>query len=87
VAQVFQNNIWHGHAQGCGKILLRHGLLFHSVGEEAYQTSREILGVTRFVKLKRHAFAIRHLTEIFQIRAHDRDSIGAGQVRYSAAAG
>jgi len=85
MAQILQNDVRHGHAQGGGKILFRHGLLLHGISEEANQTIGQIPGVAGLVKLDGHALAVRHLAKILKIGAHDRHSVSAGQVRDPAA--
>jgi hypothetical protein len=80
MAQIFQNDIRHGHTKGCGKILLRHLPLLCRIRQKTNQASRQILGFAGFVKLNCHPLAIGHLTKILKIRAHDRNSVGAGQV-------
>ena len=85
VAQIFQDNVRHGHAQGGGKILLCHILLFGAIGQKADQTIGKIFGVARLVKFNCHPLAIGHLAKIFQVCANNWNSVGAGQVRDSAA--
>jgi hypothetical protein len=85
MAQIFQNDVGHRHAKGRGKILLRHCLLAGRVSKEANQASGQILSVAGFVKLNRHPLAIGHLAKILKVRAHDRNSVGTGQVRDTAA--
>ena len=85
MAQILQNDVWHRHAKRRGKILLCHCLLLNGICQEANETGRQILRVARFVELNRHSFTVRHLPKIFQIRAHDRNSVGTSQMGHSAA--
>ena len=78
MAQIFQDDVGHGHAQGGGKILFRHDLLPDGVREKANQALCQILGITRLVELDSHSFAVGHLAKVFQIRANHGNSIGAG---------
>lgn len=84
VAQIFQDDVRHGHAQSGGKILLCHVLLFGGIRQKTDQTIREIFGLARLVKFNRHSLAVRHLAKIFQIGANNWDSVGASQMRDSA---
>ncbi|MGA7301752.1 MAG: hypothetical protein WBX10_15675, partial [Candidatus Sulfotelmatobacter sp.] len=76
VAQIFQDDVWHGHAQSGGKILLCHVLLFCGIRQKTDQTIREIFGVARLVKFNCHPFAVGHLAKIFQVRANDWNAVG-----------
>jgi hypothetical protein len=78
MAQIFEDDVGHGHAERGGKILFRHDLLSYGVGEKAHQARGEILGIARLVKLDCHSFAIRHLAKVFQVRADHGNSVGAG---------
>jgi hypothetical protein len=85
VAQILQNDVWHRHAKCRGKILLCHRLLLDWISQESNETGRQILRAARFVELNRHSFAVSHLPKIFQIRGHDRNSVGTSQMGHSAA--
>lgn len=83
--QVFQHDIGHGHAQSGREILLGHSLLPCRVGKKSNQAIGQIAGVAGLVELNRHPFAVGHLAKILQVRAHNRNSVRAGQVRHTAA--
>jgi hypothetical protein len=85
VAQILEHDRRHGHAQRGGEILHRHRLLLLRVGQEIDQPLRQILRTAGFIKLNGKLFAVSHLTEVRQVGAHDRNPIGACQVRHSAA--
>ncbi len=85
--QIFENDIRHRHAKGCGKILLGHRTLLGWISEEADETSGQIRGIAGLVKLNRHPFAVGHLAKILEIGAHDGNAVSASQVRNSAATG
>jgi hypothetical protein len=85
MAQVLQYDRGHGHAQRGGEILHGHRLLLLGVGQKIDQPLREVLRAARFVKLNGEFFPVRHLAEICQVGAHDRNPVGACQVRHSAA--
>lgn len=85
MAQIFENDIRHRHAKGCGKILLGHGALLGRIGKEANETGGQILGVAGLVKLNGHPFPVGHLAKILKIGAHDGNAVSAGQMRNSAA--
>jgi hypothetical protein len=78
MAQIFEDDVGHGHAERGGKILFRHGLLPDRVGEKANQACRQIFGIARLVELDCHSFAIRHLAKVFQVRADHGNSVGTG---------
>jgi len=59
--------------------------LLCGIGQKTDETICQILGIARLVEFNCHSFAVRHLAKIFQIGAHDRNAVGAGQVRDSAA--
>jgi hypothetical protein len=85
MAQVFLDNGRHGHAQGGGKVLHCHLLLLFRVGQEFNQTTSEVEGGTWFVEFNCYIFALRHLPEIYKIRANDGHAVCAGQMRDTAA--
>jgi len=87
VAQIFENNVRHGHAESGGKILLCHRTLAGWVGEKTNEASSQVPGVPRLVKINCHPFARRHLAKISEIGADDGNSIGTSQVRDPAGAG
>jgi len=87
MTQIFQDNGRHRHAQRCGKILDRHGLLLFLICQKVNQAIRQILRVTRLIELDRELFAISHLAKICQVRAHDRHPISARQMGHSATTG
>lgn len=87
MAQILEHNGWHGHAQ-CGREILNcHGLLLVGVSEEIYQALRQILGAARFIKLDRKFFSVGHLAKIGEVRTHDRNAVGTGEVGDAAAPG
>jgi hypothetical protein len=86
LAKILLHDGRHGHAQGGGKILDRHRLLFGRILEESDETIGQSLTVCSLMKLNRQFLAIRHLPEVGQVRAHDRNSIGAGQMGHATAA-
>ena|ERR1700678_3674382 len=81
VAQIFQNNVWHRHAESGGKILLCHRTLAGRVGEKTNEASSQVLGVPGLVKINCHPFALRHLAKISEISADYGNSVGTSQVR------
>ena len=86
MAQVFQDDGGHGHAQ-CSKVILRrHFFLPGRIHQKTNQGARQVLCVSRFVKVDCDLFALSHLAEIGQIGAHNRHTVGASQVGNSAAA-
>jgi hypothetical protein len=85
--QVLEHNGRHGHAQSGGEVLHRHRLLLLGVGEEIDQPLCQVLRAAGFIKLNGQVFAVGHLAEIRQVRAHDRNPVGACQVGHSAASG
>lgn len=87
MAQIFLHNRGHGHAQGGGKILHRHGFLFFRVGQQANQAASQILGVTGLIKLDGEVLAVSHLTKIAEIGADNRHPVGACQMGHAAASG
>jgi len=87
VAQIFQNDVRHRHAQSGRKILLRHSLLSRRIAQEADQAIGQILGIARLIELNGHAFAVRHLAKILEVGAHNGNAIGAGEMSHAAAAG
>jgi hypothetical protein len=76
----------HGHAQTGGKVLHRHCLLFLRIFYEPDQTIRQVPAIPRLIKLNRQRFRIRHLPEVRQVCANDRNPIGAGQMGHTTAA-
>jgi hypothetical protein len=85
MAQVLQHNGGHGHAQRGREVLDRHGLLLLGIGQKIDQPLRQVLRAARFIKLNGKLFAVGHLAKIREVGAHDRNPIGACQVRDSAA--
>ena len=83
--QILQHDGRHRHTQGSGKILHCHRLLLFLVSKEIDEASRQILRISRLVELDGEFFAIRHLTEISQVRAHNGHAIGAGQMGHTTA--
>lgn len=77
VAKILQDDSWHRHAQSCGKILNRHGLLLLLIQKEIDQAVREVLRVSRLVELNRQLFPVSHLAKIGKIRADDGYAVGA----------
>jgi hypothetical protein len=85
MAQIFQNNRRHRHAQSSRKILDCHGLLFFRVGQEVNQALSQILRTPRFIKLNRQLFTVGHLAEIGKIGAYNRNAVSASQMRHATA--
>jgi hypothetical protein len=85
MSQILQDDGWHRHAQSRGKILNRHSVLLFRVRQKGNQAVSQVLGVAWLVKLDCQFFAVRHLTKIGKISAHDRDPVSTCQVRNSTA--
>jgi hypothetical protein len=86
MAKILLHNVWHRHTQRGRKILICHRLLLRRVFKKTNQTVGEIWPIPRLVKAYRQLFALCHLSEIGQVRAHDGHPVSAGQMRDSAAA-
>lgn len=78
--QIFVHDVRHRHAQRGGEILRRHGLLPLFILQQFDQAIRQTLRVSRWVKLDREIFTLRHLPEVRKVCRHDRHAIRAGQV-------
>jgi len=87
VAEVFLHDVRHGHAERRSKVLRRHFLLFVRVLQKPEKAIREVLRVPRLIELNGQFFSFGHLAEVGQVGTNDGHSVGARQVRDSAAAG
>ena len=65
----------------------RHHLLHSRIGQQMNQALGQVLGAARPVKFNRDFLAVRHLAKIREIRAHDGNPIGAGQMGHPATPG
>jgi hypothetical protein len=86
VAEIFLNDVGHGHTKRRSEVLGCHLLLLLRILEKPDQAIRQVLSISRLIKLDREFLSLRHLTEVFNVGTYDRDTIGAGQVSDSAAA-
>ena len=86
VAEIFLNDVRHRHAKCRSEVLGRHFLLLFRILEKSDQAIRQVLSISGLIELDRQILALRHLTEVFDVGTHDRNSIGAGQMSDSAAA-
>jgi hypothetical protein len=86
MAKILLHNVWHRHTQRGRKILICHRLLLRRVFKKTNQTVGEIRPIPRLVKAYRQLFALCHLSEICQVRAHDGHTVSAGQMCDSTAA-
>src|SRR3981081_3023888 len=86
MSEILLHNVRHGHAKSRSEILVRHLLLRLRVREKSDQAIRQGLSISRLIELDRQILALRHLTEVFDVGTHDRNSIGASQMSDSAAA-
>jgi hypothetical protein len=87
VAQVFQDDVRHRHAQSGRKILLCHSLLSRRITQKTDQAIGQIPGITRFIEFNCHSFAVRHLAKVLEVSAYDGNAVGAGEMSHAAAAG
>jgi hypothetical protein len=86
LTQILLHDVWHRHAQRGGKIAFRHSLLFLVICQEPYQAIGQISRISGPTELDCEVLSIGHLAEVWQIGAHDWNSISTRQMRYSAAA-
>jgi hypothetical protein len=87
MAEILLHNVRHGHAKRRSEVLRRHLLLFFRVLKKSDQAIRQVLSISRLIEVDRQILSLRHLTEVFDVGAHDGNSVGAGQVSDSATAG
>ncbi len=80
LAKISANDLRHGHAQSGGKILLRHGALLGGRLQQLQQVSRQIRHVAGAVKIDSQRLVLRHAAKIFNVGAHDGDTVRAGQM-------
>jgi hypothetical protein len=80
VAEILLHDVRHGHAERRSEVLRRHLLLLFRILEKSDKAICQVLGIPRLIKLDRQLLSFRHLTEVCDVGAHDRDAVGAGQV-------
>jgi hypothetical protein len=86
MSQILLDNRGHRHTKSRREVLHRHGLLLTRIHEQMDQTPREVFCVSGLIKLDCHFFTLRHLAEIWKIRAGYGHSVCAGQMRNAATA-
>jgi hypothetical protein len=82
--QILLHDRWHRHSQRGREILQRHGSQFFRILQKIDQTIRQVLRVAGAVEFHCQILALRHLLEVGQVRAHDRHTESAREVRYPA---
>ncbi len=85
VAKILLNDIGHGHAQPGGEILGRHRALLVGILQELNQAICQPAGVSGWVEFDGQFFALRHLPEVWQIRAKDGYPVSAREMSNAAA--
>lgn len=86
MAEILLNNVRHSHAKCRSEVLRCHLLLLLRILEKSDKAVCQVLSIPRLIEVDRQVLSLRHLTEVFDVGAHDRNSVGAGQVGDSAAA-
>jgi hypothetical protein len=81
VPEIFLDDIRHRHAQCRGEVLPRHRPLFFKILKQLDQAVCKALCISRRIKLDRQFLALRHLSEVSQICAHDGYTISTSQMR------
>lgn len=85
VAKIFLNDIGHGHAQPGGKVLCRHCALLVGILQELDQAVCQPACVSGRIEFDGQFLALRHLPEVWQIRAKDGYSVSAREMSDAAA--
>ena len=83
--QILLDDRGHRHAQSRGEVLHRHGLLLFCICQQINQTPGQVFRISRLIKFYRYFFTLCHLAEIREIRASDRHSVCASQMRNTTA--
>jgi hypothetical protein len=87
VAKILLHDVGHGHAEGGSEVLGGHLLLLFRILEKSDQAICQVLIIPRLIELDRELLSFRHLAEVWDVGAYDRDTVCAGQVSDSTAAG
>jgi hypothetical protein len=79
--QILLDDRGHRHTKSRGEVLYRHRLLLFFIREQINQTSGQVFRISRLIEFNRYFFTLCHLAEIWEIRASDRHSVCASQMR------